>query len=164
MSIRETIQRHQTGTLLTAVLVIVTVLCVAYWSFKRPTNGTEVGQWFTTDDGATYFVDSSDPIPPFDHHGKLAVKADVARQDTGTAVKVIYMERLTPVAKAIAEKIRAKSPVSADELQQLATGHEYKAPGEPQWRTFQNDTDLAFWAHGLAEKQGCGKSGFVDPD
>jgi hypothetical protein len=164
MSIRETIQRHRTGTLVISVLMILTIVGFAYSSLKKSVGSTEIGQYFTTDDGATYFVDSSNPISPFDHHGKVAVKANVAKQDIGKELKVIYMERFTPAAKAVAEKIRAKSPVSADELQQLATGHEYKAPGEQQWRTFPNDTDLAFWAHSLAEKQGCGKSGFVDPD
>jgi hypothetical protein len=162
MSIRETIQRHQTGTLVISLLVIAIAGGIAY-KFKGPSDGTEIGQWFTTDDGATHFVDSSDPIPPFDHNGKAAVLAHVARQDTGGGLKVIYLERYTSDAKAVAEKIRIKAPVSAGELRQLAAGHEYKAPGETEWHTFQNPTDLAYWAHDLAEKQGCSKSGFVDP-
>jgi hypothetical protein len=164
MSIRETIQRHQSATVAASLLVFVAVIGIAYFSFKKPAGSAEVGQWFTTDDGATYFVDASDPIPPFDHNGKLAVMAHVARQDSGSALKVIYLERFTPDAKAAAEKIRAKAQVSADELRQLATGHEYKAPGESQWRSFQNPMDLTFWAHDLAQKQGCGKIGFIDPN
>jgi hypothetical protein len=163
MSIRETIQRHQSAAVVTSLLVLVTISGIAYFSLRKPPGSAEVGQSFTTDDGATYFVDASDPIPPFDHNGKLAVMAHVARQDSGSALKVIYLERFTPDAKTAAEKIRAKAQVSADELRQLTTGHEYKAPGDSQWRTFQNPMDLTLWAHDLAEKQGCGKAGFVDP-
>jgi hypothetical protein len=163
MLIRETIERHQKASRLIGLLIIVTALGSAYTFFRKPTNGTETGQWFTVDDGATYFVDSSDPIPPFDHNGKTAVKAHLAREDSGSALKVIYLERLTPAARAAAAKIRAKSPVSAEELRDIATGQEYKVPGESQWHTFRNQMDLPLWAHGLAEKQGCGKSGFVDP-
>lgn len=163
MSIRETIQRNQTATVIASALVFIFVIGVSYMSFKKAGGSTEVGQCFTTDDGATYFVDSSDPVPPFDHKGKPAVLAHVAQPDSGSGLKVIYLERYTPDAKAAAEKIRAKAQVSADELKQLATGHEYKAPGESQWRTFGNSMDLTFWAHDLAQKQGCGKNGFVDP-
>ena len=164
MAIRETIQRHPRASLVASVLVILTVLGVAYASYKRSMPGSIAGQAFSSDDGASWFVDASDPIPPFDHKGKPAVTAHLARPDAGGTLKVIYLERFTPDARTVAQKIRSKSPVSADDLHQLSAGHEYKTPGEPQWRTFENANELAGWAHDLVEKGGCGKSGFVDPN
>lgn len=164
MSIRETIERYRGAALILSVAVIATVLFLSYRTFWKQLGSVEMGQWFTTDDGATYFVDSSDPVPPFDHNGKPAVIAHMARQDSDHSLKAIYLERFTPQARAVALKIRAKSQVSADELQQLATGHEYKATGESQWRKFNNEMDLAFWARDLVNKQGCGKAGLVLPD
>ncbi len=163
MAIRETMQRHPTATMVISVAVILTAMGVAFVSHKKSALSSDIGQWFTCDDGASWFVDSPDLIPPFDHKGKVAVIAHVAKQDVGSGFSVIYLERYTPDAKAVSEKIRNKSPVSADDLRQLAVGHEYKAPGESNWRTFANPTALTIWAHDLAEKAGCGKRGFVDP-
>ena len=54
----------------------------------------------TVDDGATYFPDDANKIPPFTKDGKEAVRARVFSCDGGKTKYVAYLERITPKAKA----------------------------------------------------------------
>src|ERR1039458_9705554 len=56
--------------------------------------------YFTTDDGATQFVDSMDHLAPFDHNGKPAVRVWMFSEDGGKTRFPAYLERFTPQAQA----------------------------------------------------------------
>jgi hypothetical protein len=94
--------------------------------------------FFTTDDGATTFVDSADRLPPFDQDGKQAVRAYLFECNGKRFVN--HLERFTPerqkLAQAAADALKAgKSPPRppASAGQTVNWGVEYKKPGDKNW-------------------------------
>jgi hypothetical protein len=68
--------------------------------------------YFTVDDGATYFADDINRIPPFLHDGKQAVRAQVIKGATGRPF-VAYLLRYSASAKADSEKLLAQQGAGA---------------------------------------------------
>jgi hypothetical protein len=98
-------------------------------SYKPPTKA-----WFTVDDGANFFPDSIDRIPPYDYDGKVAVLAHVFTCDSGKNKFVAYLERYTPDGKKRRQQmLDKKSTVGFEELE--ITGKEVKLPkiGDKGW-------------------------------
>jgi|SRR3954470_6144982 hypothetical protein len=80
--------------------------------------------YFSVDDGKTFFVASSDNIPPFDYKGKTAVHAYVFESNGKRFVG--FLERYTPEARA---KILAGQRTA--EVERF--GREIKRPGQNNW-------------------------------
>jgi len=117
---------------------IVLALIAVIWNNYR----TEVAEanarpqaYFTVDDGATFFIDSADLIPPFDHQGKPAYRARVFSNDGGTKTKWVgYLERYTPTAKAQIERARrGEGDPEGVVMRLLANTVEVKKPGQDHW-------------------------------
>src|SRR5262245_19774554 len=88
--------------------------------------------FFTVDDGASYFPDSFDRVPPYDSNGKVAVLAHVYRCEAGKSKVVGYLERVTADGKKRRQElIDKKSPAGFEELE--LTGKEVKAPKVGDW-------------------------------
>jgi hypothetical protein len=87
--------------------------------------------YFTVDDGKTYFAAGDDNIPPFDHDGQPAVRAHVFQ--CGSQTFVGYLERYIP---------KYHDYVVAHGLtpDAIRIGREIKKPGEAQWHAV---TDVA---------------------
>ena len=60
---------------------------------SRPARQPAVKVFYTTDDGKTLFVDSSDRVPPFDHDGQPAMMAYVFTCDGGKTRWVAYLSK-----------------------------------------------------------------------
>jgi len=90
--------------------------------------------YFTTDDGATYFEDDVNKLPPFDKDGKPAVRAHVFTCNGGRDKFIGYIERLQPEAKTKIDTL-SKDPKSMENMMSrnaiMMTGLEAKKPRDP---------------------------------
>src|SRR3954449_9972530 len=114
MSMREKLKGHPrvaAGLAVAALAIGIGLIAlqlgggIAGWRGERA--------FFTTDDGATTFVDRADRLPPFLHDDKQAVRAYVF--ECGGKRYVNHLERFTPerqkLAQAAADALKAgKSP------------------------------------------------------
>ena len=127
MGIRETMNRNPRITLgvITAVVAIaVGYVVVQVLASRRAFPTKSADDYFTVDDGKTFFVASSDKIPPFDYNGKEAVHAYVFQCDGKKFVG--YMERYTRDAR--------QSILAGKRTPQIERfGRELKRPGVAEW-------------------------------
>ena len=162
MGIRETLQRRKglvTGIAILLIGAAVANIVYHIWRDGRNRNG-EILEFFTIDDGRTFFTAGIDNVPPFTHEGKEAVKAVVYECDGKRFVA--YMHRYTPeghqvrcaavergkAAAAAAAKAKAegKSPEAAARailgsgaqgpggmMESSISGSEFKRPGDKEW-------------------------------
>ncbi|HWB55210.1 MAG TPA: hypothetical protein VG722_13495 [Tepidisphaeraceae bacterium] len=83
MGIRETINQYSKAS----TIVVACVICagVAGIAFELTGNNGKPPSknYYTTDDGKTWFVDSSAKLPPFDHGGLQAVRCYVFKGKDG---------------------------------------------------------------------------------
>lgn len=133
MGIREKLEQHRTLALGVSVLVIAATWGWFFWSSATGANdGRAI--FITTDDGKTYFRDTSGQLAPFDYRGKTAVKAKVFTVDGGMTSFVGYLERYTPEGKkllASGGKDTNLDPTSL--MSRLMANTEVKRPGDAQW-------------------------------
>ena len=113
--------------------VIVLILVFIVWQFRgnRPPPLPPAGQdYFTTDDGHSWFVDSGDKVLPYDHDGATAVRCHVFKCSNGgtfAGYLETYTQELHDQLTGI-EKISGQhQPVSrsSDTL--------VKRPGDKNW-------------------------------
>lgn len=145
MGIRETLNKNPNVTTGVTAAVVVLAIGVIIWQLWGGSNGPmgPAGankQYFSDDDGATYFAESATEIPPFDHNGKQAVRAMVYKCGNG-APFVGVLERYTTEAKTKLENVQ-KSGKPGDVVMEDVemTGLEVKKPktGDKGW-VKQND-------------------------
>jgi len=107
MSIREIIQRNQRVCGAVAGVAVLAALGVSMRSLSGSEQPPRVERvFYSDDDGATYFVDNVDRLPPFDHDGKPAVRAHVFRCGHGGDAFVGYLEKVDDVTRAKLEQMR----------------------------------------------------------
>ena len=140
MGIRETLNRSPGvaagavgGVIVLALIFIVKQLV---GSNGGPASGytPPTKAWFTVDDGANYFADDINRVPPYDYNGKVAVLAHVFTCDDGKNKFIAYLERYTSDGKKRREQMLSKnSSVGFEELE--ITGKEVKFPktGDKGW-------------------------------
>ena len=141
MSIRETINRNAWIAASAAGLIII----IAIFAFVRgnaPNEDTVIPgaagmSHYTTDNGATWFNDRTDKVPPFKKDGKDAVRAYVYKDASGKEF-VSHMERYTAEAqRALAQW--EKMPPEQRGLEDPSTlaggldGIEVKRPKDTAW-------------------------------
>jgi hypothetical protein len=140
LGIRETLNKNPgitTGVTAGIVVAAIGVIVWQLWGGSGPgASGGGVGkQFYSDDDGATYFVDSSTKVPPFDHNGKKAVRALVFQCGDGKPF-VGMLQRYTPDAKAKVEKIQSGAKPGDVVMEDIEiTGLEVKKPktGDTGW-------------------------------
>jgi hypothetical protein len=109
------------GALVAAAVALVVVQVMAA---RRGIATRLPDAFYTTDDGATYFVANMENVPPYEHQGKQAVRAHVFEYKGKSFVG--YLERYTVEGrKAMMEK--RSNPAT-----QLYH-REVKKPGEAKW-------------------------------
>jgi hypothetical protein len=114
------------------LVVLVGLAAYQVWhAFGSSTSSIANKQFFSDDDGETYFVASASNLPPFDHNGKQAVRALVFSCGDGKPF-VGQLQRYTADAKAKLEKIRSgpapTGPRSMNAEDPEAAGLEIKKP------------------------------------
>lgn len=140
MGIRETLNKNPaitTGVTAGIVVIAIGIIIWQLWGGSGPSyTGSGVAkQYFSDDDGATYFADDSTKIPPFDHNGKQAVRALVFQCGSGQPF-VGMLQRYTKEAKAKLEKAQSGKGAGEMVMEDIEiTGLEVKKPktGETGW-------------------------------
>ncbi len=99
MSIRERMQTNRllgVGVGIGLLLIAGIALAIQFWPQKKANLAL---QYFTDDDGQTWFSDDISNIAPFDHNGKTAVIAEVFTYDDGSKRYCAYLAKYTPEGK-----------------------------------------------------------------
>jgi hypothetical protein len=134
-----------TGTFFAVGLIVVAAIALLYqfWPHKKADLSMA---YYTDDDGATFFEDSSFKIAPFDHNGKTAYIAEVYTYDDGSKKFCAYLAKYTPEAKkrleaAIADaQAKGQPPGSVslfNDRNFVNSGMMVKLPGaDKQWLAF----------------------------
>jgi hypothetical protein len=82
-----------------AILLVAAAAVVAVWSFYRtPPKSQGMQEFFSDDDGTTWFADDGTKVAPFDHNGKPAVLVKVYESGSGKQF-VGYMMKFTDEAR-----------------------------------------------------------------
>ena len=137
MRVRPLLNRHPAATV--AVVLVFTALAVASIVLQmRPSGELSVlprKEFYTADDGETWFVDEVDKITPFDHGGRPAVLLHLYTCDGGKTQFVGYLERL-PDGAADQYRSRTRLPATAvpesDDVAALV-GSLVKRKGDAEW-------------------------------
>src|ERR1051325_10021570 len=111
------------GVLLIAIIFLISAM-------RGRNVGTELlpkQAWYTDDDGKTFFVDSAEKVAPFDHKGKVAVRACYYTCDGGKTKFLSHLERFSPQGKKAAEETLAKGYKLI-----FRQGVQVKKPGAPE--------------------------------
>jgi hypothetical protein len=113
------------------------VIAAIAWNVSRSMPGRQLPvvishAYYSDDDGLTWFVDTDEKVPPFDHDGKTAVLAFVYQTADGKQF-VQHLEEYSPTIKARAES--ALSTGSTEEAKVLLAGSTplVKKPGDKIW-------------------------------
>ncbi len=110
MGIRQSLNENKlTGAVLTVVLVAGAVVFLLWYYRPAAPSAYRTREFFSDDDGATWFVDDGTKIAPFDHNGKQAVLAKVYKCKDGQ-VFVGYLEKVADDIKKKIEDARAQGP------------------------------------------------------
>lgn len=132
MGIHEAIRAKPAVAATVALLIIITAAAVIAFELKphRIDSSLANSRFFSDDDGRTWFIDSSERIPPFDHNGKTAYGAEVFRCADGNFF-VAYLEKFSDKQKADIEAQLAAHPDYLNGL--LQSPMEIKKPGDSKW-------------------------------
>lgn len=139
MGIREKMNDNQNATIVVTSIIIVLTLAFIFYrtlgSSEPPVVLSEKG-WFTTDDGATWFVDDLKKIPPFKtSDGKIAVRAFLFKCGDGKPF-VGYLQAYTAAAKRQLEgggDATDADPYGGDGAAAIYSGVQVKKPGAREW-------------------------------
>jgi hypothetical protein len=133
MGLRESLGEKKGMAIVAGAMLLVAA--VALRREAAPTASNQ--QFFSADDGRSYFTASVDSVPPFEHDGKPAVRAYVFQCQGERFVG--YLERYKEDARRlvlsnITGKSAAATPQQVAAVQQAQmNGREVKRPGEKQW-------------------------------
>lgn len=138
MGIRETINRH--SKISTTVVVCAAVAgLVAIGIELRGNDGKPPSKnFFSIDDGKTWFVDSSQKLPPFDYDGGKAVRCYLFKGPNGKFVGLL--EKYSDRTRAQLAGRAGTSP--SGELPVLV-----KKPGETEWQSIDSTQEAMLLMH-----------------
>jgi hypothetical protein len=129
VGVRETLNKKPSIT--TGATIGIILLALIFIIYQVSGSGgphAPTKAFYTVDDGATWFLDDIKLIPPFDHDGKPAVKANVYK--CGSKEFVGYLEEYIPDAKKQLESAKSAGGGNPELMAQLlVSGRALKAPG-----------------------------------
>jgi hypothetical protein len=136
VGIREAIERNRGATIGVVVLMLVAAAFFVFYNDSSDAESPLTRSFYTIDEGKTWFVDTAERIPPFDHEGQTAYRVRLFTTDGGRTQFAGYVERFTPEARRRIEAAQRGGegepkgrPILSiiDEL--LISGTEVKKPG-----------------------------------
>ncbi len=105
MQIQQQRRTKRTGAIIkvVAAVFLIAAACIIGYDFpsQQPSPGTR--EFFTDDDGATWFADDGTKVAPFDHNGKPAVLARVFETKGGKQFVGYLMKFSDEARKKIVE-------------------------------------------------------------
>jgi hypothetical protein len=138
MGIREAINQNSPVTKSVAACIIVLALLFAFSRTHRRTmrsaaDGQIPQAFFSDDDGKTFFVADMTNVPPFDHDGKIACRAEVF-VCKGRGPFVGYLEKYDDAARTrIAAMIQGDPQLHGPGMFAFDLPPMVKKPGAAQW-------------------------------
>jgi hypothetical protein len=112
-------------------------------SQRAPSPTSSAKEFFSDDDGKTWFVEDAAKLPPIDHNGKPAYRAKVFKCAGGKPF-VGYLERYDPRDKQRFEEAAHAAESSGGSLMPgvtVAGSPEIKKPGDPEWVRLTPETN-----------------------
>lgn len=144
MTLRERINRSPVFSIVVVSILILVMIVIVARQRRANSGGVRVSKlYYSNDDGQTYFADSSDLVPPFDHEGKQAYQAYVFQCGDGKPF-VGTLARYTDAAKAKLAALDAdpeKNGLAITDL--MNSGIEVKKPGDSKWVPLQSGPGMA---------------------
>ncbi|MGA2439487.1 MAG: hypothetical protein ABSH08_00885 [Tepidisphaeraceae bacterium] len=138
LRIREAINRHSAISTVVVICVLILGLVVIALELKGQSGKPPKDNYYTTDDGKTWFVDSASKLPPFDHDGVPAVRCYVFKGGNGEFVGLL--EKYT-------DATRDQLARAADHVQHSQVPVLVKRPGEKDWMTVGPDQEATIIMH-----------------
>jgi hypothetical protein len=120
-------------------VLMLAALVVALTSSRRPAdavapqNPGTPKEYFSTDDGKSFFPEDARKLPPFDHQGKPAFRARVFKCGENGQPFVAFLERYADADRKRLEELLATDRPVPDEAVKLLARAEVKKPGRPGW-------------------------------
>jgi hypothetical protein len=110
LEIRQSLNENKPlAVTITALMVVSAVVFILWYTRSSQSNSFATREFFSDDDGTTWFVDDGTKLVPFDHNGKQAVLAKVFQSKDGQMF-VGYLEKLSDDVKQRVEATRAQEP------------------------------------------------------
>ena len=144
MGIRQTLNDNPVVTTsVTGVIIVAAIFFLFRSACSGPGGGGDrtvpTKEYFSVDDGATYFPEDAKTVPPFQHQGKTAYRVKVYKCPDGTTF-VNHLERFSEADKKRMEAALAAQPAGGDPKNPmppdafvLAGNMEIKKPGGKEW-------------------------------
>lgn len=145
MGIRETLNEKSHITTVLALIVIVGFVLLIIWQLTSNGGRSDAAfaDFYSVDEGQTYFVHTSEELPPFDYEGEIAHRAAVFQCDGdggggGNEPFVGYLQRFTEEAQRRMTEYRDNDMTYGRALDALSRepgerGIEVKAIGGEEW-------------------------------
>ena len=149
MGIRETMNRHpKVSTAVVACAIGIGAIAIGL-EIRGESGAPPAYNFFTTDDGKTWFIDSAKKLPPFDHDGVPAVRCYVFKGSNGKFVGL--MEKYKDDVRAdIERKEQQVPPVPIIQPPPVLV----KKPGEKEWKDTSADQEAMILMHDIASPDG----------
>ena len=139
MAIRETIARHSTASTIVVICVVVACIVVVGMELKGDNGQPPAENFFTIDDGQTWFPDSATKLPPFDHNGSKAVRCYIFKGKNGKFAGLLEKysdDTLNQLAHRDPKVPIYDSPPTM-----------VKKPGEKEWKSMGGDERAMILMH-----------------
>ncbi|MDB5292672.1 MAG: hypothetical protein JWL69_3913 [Phycisphaerales bacterium] len=142
MGIRQTLnEKPGLTTGVTAGIIVIAIVIIIWQSMgSRPSLSIPTKEFFSDDDGTTWFVDDATKIPPFDHGGKQANRVKVFRCGETGKPFVAWIESFDEQGKQKLEeaiKTNGKNALAGGAMRMgMENGMKVKRPKDPEWVQF----------------------------
>ncbi|HEY1923329.1 MAG TPA: hypothetical protein VGG44_11320 [Tepidisphaeraceae bacterium] len=138
MGIRETINRNSVISTIVMICMVVAAVVVIAMELRGNNGKPPSKNYYTTDDGKTWFVDSASKLPPFDHGGLPAVRCYVFKSKDGEFAGLLekYSDGDRDHLATIPED---KRPFNVSVL--------VKKPGDKDWKEIGPDQEAMVLMH-----------------
>src|SRR5262245_14730257 len=121
MGVREVVNQRRGIVVACAAVAILIALALALMpSSATPSKGASgASDWYTIDDGKSWFADDAGRFPPFEYQGKTAYRCRVWTCDDGKTKFVSHLERFTVEAKKKLEAMPSQDTGSSLESRMI---------------------------------------------
>jgi hypothetical protein len=137
MGIAESLNKNKIWSIGVALVMVVVAGVLLAVELKPAKQFSQKETYFSDDDGASWYIDDINNIPPYNHNGKEGVRAIIYNYDNGSKEFCGYLMRFGPAVKrridaAVANAAVQSPPATAAQIAygiDFAQQAEVKSPG-----------------------------------
>jgi hypothetical protein len=149
LGIREAINKKSAVSTIVAICAFVVIAAVIALELRGNNGKPPAECYYTTDDGKTWFVDSSSKLPPFDHDGSPAVRCYVFKCNSGKFAGLL--EKYNDATRAhliwMAQQVPPRLVLDPPPVM-------VKKPGDIDWKNMVPDQEGMILMHNIAGPDG----------